>query len=109
VSKDITIEEVIYGTIDNAKIDILDNDPPDRTLNIPRIPLALDVANSFKASELTPGIVIYEPSRQTNKAQIVKRSFLFNSCAFEKRFAISIDSLSQLNYTSAITIISILL
>ena len=59
-----TIEAVIYGLIDMAKTENLENAPPEIISINPANPLAFPIA-SFKAILFTPGTVMKHPNRNT--------------------------------------------
>ncbi len=59
-----TIDDVTYGMMPSAKIDICCSAPPENMLNMPRNePLPPLVTTWFISRRLTPGIVMNTPMR----------------------------------------------
>ena len=57
------IDEVIYGIIVNAKIDILESEPPESMLNIPKTPVLVYFSSSPSIEVSIHGRGMNEPKR----------------------------------------------
>ena len=84
----ITIEAVIYGLIDIANIENLENAPPDIKSISPAIPLELLLIYSDNVKVSTPGTVIKQPNLNMTINNNVYNSFFLTSGVFSAFFIV---------------------
>ena len=98
-----TMEAEMYGMIPNAKIEALENAPPENMFNKAKRPSLVCSCNLDSIFGSIPGRTIYEPNLYIATNNIVMRIRFLRSSIFHIFFNVSIDRLIELEFYSITT------